>query len=204
MKSINQALLSLDPSNDDHWTSDGSPKMEAVAQFLDQEVTRKDIIQAAPEFNRTHAMSLKEQEDDEDRDEQEEQGEPEVSEEEDVQEKADEAEETQDKPVASAEGWCPDELLNKLRRAQEKHAHLENLSRKAQDAARAANDEVAKLEEEIEKHRPRHSDQEQIMKYIRNQNEQRAKRAGQVIQTKVPRSKLDQTLNNRKRPPRSV
>lgn len=45
---ILEALSKLDPANNDHWTQDGSPRLGAVGEG----VTRKDIIDVAPLFNR--------------------------------------------------------------------------------------------------------------------------------------------------------
>lgn len=49
---IKQALTTLDPSNDDHWTSDGLPRVETVAGLVGGDVTRKNITDAAPSFLR--------------------------------------------------------------------------------------------------------------------------------------------------------
>lgn len=54
---IKTALSQLDPMNDDHWTSDGSPRMDAVAKILgDESVKRKDVTDAAPDFTRDTAL----------------------------------------------------------------------------------------------------------------------------------------------------
>lgn len=50
------ALQMLDVANDDHWTQDGSPKMSVVVQLVgDETITRKQVIDAAPDFNRANA-----------------------------------------------------------------------------------------------------------------------------------------------------
>lgn len=50
------ALQMLDVANDDHWTQDGSPKMSVVVQLVgDENITRKQVIDAAPNFNRANA-----------------------------------------------------------------------------------------------------------------------------------------------------
>lgn len=50
---IREALKGLDPTNDKHWTDDGLPR-EGVVQKLanDQTLTRKDISEALPGFQR--------------------------------------------------------------------------------------------------------------------------------------------------------
>lgn len=55
---ILEALSQLDPLNDDHWTSDGAPRMDAVEHIVgDRSITRKDIVNAAPDFNREKASA---------------------------------------------------------------------------------------------------------------------------------------------------
>lgn len=58
---IIEALKDLDPLNDDHWTADGAPRIEVVASSVgDFKVKRKDIIDAAPNFDRTHPFESEE------------------------------------------------------------------------------------------------------------------------------------------------
>jgi len=50
---IQSALAHLDPNNDDHWTSDGLPKMSAVSSIVrDPSLMRKNVTDAAPDFTR--------------------------------------------------------------------------------------------------------------------------------------------------------
>ena len=49
---IKQALKELNFENDEHWTSDGLPKISAVQELIGTEPTRQQITQADPEFNR--------------------------------------------------------------------------------------------------------------------------------------------------------
>lgn len=53
MEKLIEALQKLDKANDNHWTSDGLPKVDTV-RFLagDQTITREQISAAAPNFNR--------------------------------------------------------------------------------------------------------------------------------------------------------
>lgn len=60
MLSIAQALAALDPSDDDHWTGDGLPKVELVAHLAGSGVTRARITDAAPDFNRERSQELRE------------------------------------------------------------------------------------------------------------------------------------------------
>jgi len=53
LKKIREAVLSLDPSVDEQWTTDGKPAVEAVAQAAnDAAVSRKQIDAAAGDLNR--------------------------------------------------------------------------------------------------------------------------------------------------------
>lgn len=50
---IRGAILSLDPDEDAHWTSDGQPAVEAVSAMAGKRVTRADIVAAAPDAKRS-------------------------------------------------------------------------------------------------------------------------------------------------------
>jgi hypothetical protein len=51
---IRDVLSKLDAGTDEHWTSDGQPKVEVIHQLSgDSTITRKQIIDAAPNFTRT-------------------------------------------------------------------------------------------------------------------------------------------------------
>lgn len=52
---LKSALQKLDPSNDEHWTSDGSPAVKAVEQLLAGSTNRASIIEADPELTRDKA-----------------------------------------------------------------------------------------------------------------------------------------------------
>ncbi len=55
---IHQALTQLDPANDEHWTSDGMPRMDVVQGLTeDPKLTRKAVTDAAPDFNREMAIA---------------------------------------------------------------------------------------------------------------------------------------------------
>lgn len=53
---IREALSQLDTLNDDHWTGEGAPKIDAVKELLGGPVTRQDIINAAPHFSRENPI----------------------------------------------------------------------------------------------------------------------------------------------------
>lgn len=52
---IVEALAQLDVNKDEDWTEDGLPSVDAVAALVEDEVTRAQIVDAAPEFNRQAA-----------------------------------------------------------------------------------------------------------------------------------------------------
>lgn len=54
---IKAALGMLDPQNDEHWTADGHPRVDIVNEILgkDASVTRQQITDADPTFNREAA-----------------------------------------------------------------------------------------------------------------------------------------------------
>lgn len=52
---IKAALSRLDPEQDDLWTSNGLPLVEAVSKLVGREVSRQEITNADPQFNRDGA-----------------------------------------------------------------------------------------------------------------------------------------------------
>lgn len=52
---LGEALLRLDPNNDEHWTADGAPVLDVVADLVGRGVSRGEIAQAAPGLNRVRA-----------------------------------------------------------------------------------------------------------------------------------------------------
>jgi hypothetical protein len=53
---IREALSKLDTLDDDQWTGDGAPKIDAVKELLGHPVTRQEIVNAAPKFNRENPI----------------------------------------------------------------------------------------------------------------------------------------------------
>jgi len=55
---ILEALKQLDPKNDEHWTGDGLPRMDAVEALVgDESIKRADVTAASPDFNREAAAA---------------------------------------------------------------------------------------------------------------------------------------------------
>lgn len=59
------ALAQLDPLDDDHWTSDGAPRIDAVEKILGSDVSRKEVVEAAPKLTRETAGQEPEEEQEE-------------------------------------------------------------------------------------------------------------------------------------------
>lgn len=55
---IAEALKELNPTNDEHWTADGLPRMDVVEGLIgDKSITRADVTNTQPDFNRAAAVS---------------------------------------------------------------------------------------------------------------------------------------------------
>lgn len=55
---IIEALKALDTTNDNHWTTDGLPRLETVKfNAADQSITREQVNQAAPGFTRSNPVT---------------------------------------------------------------------------------------------------------------------------------------------------
>ena len=52
MSDITDALSMLDPALDDHWTSDGLPRMDVMCDLVGKTITRQEVTDAAPLFTR--------------------------------------------------------------------------------------------------------------------------------------------------------
>ena len=59
-ETIVEALNMLDPENDEHWTSRKLAQVDEVEKLLGREVTRAEIEEAAPDFDREAAKAAKE------------------------------------------------------------------------------------------------------------------------------------------------
>lgn len=52
MNRLSESLTKLDPTNDEHWTTDGLPRLDAIESIHGSSVSRADITAEAPKFNR--------------------------------------------------------------------------------------------------------------------------------------------------------
>lgn len=58
MSKISDALSKLDPTNDNHWTQDGLPRLDTIKILAgDPSLSREAVTAAAPDFNREAAQA---------------------------------------------------------------------------------------------------------------------------------------------------
>lgn len=194
---IDQALKALDPKNDEHWTSDGSPRMDKLQELTgDESLTRKQVKEAAPTFTRETAGEAPPE--DPGVSQETEQGATAAPPSEETpaedQEKAQEdAEETppaddQEQPEPPVEEIDEDaeealaeesELTKELEAVDAELAEAEaelNERRKDADKIRARRDQLIAARE---RERTPHEDQIERMRFIKRQAALRAERAGQ-------------------------
>ncbi len=55
---LKKALSQLDPANDGHWTSNGSPRVDVISEMVGATLTRQAITDAAPELMRESAPEI--------------------------------------------------------------------------------------------------------------------------------------------------
>lgn len=61
LNTIRVASVKLDVDNDEHWTNDGLPGLEAIHHFTgNQRIKRANVTDALPDFNREAARAAKE------------------------------------------------------------------------------------------------------------------------------------------------
>lgn len=53
---IKAALAALDPAKDEHWTSDGLPRLDVLKEILQMEVSRADIQAVSKTFSRKNLI----------------------------------------------------------------------------------------------------------------------------------------------------
>ena len=53
---IKEALMQMDALDDDQWTTDGAPKLDALAELVGKKVKRQEVVDAAPEFTRENMV----------------------------------------------------------------------------------------------------------------------------------------------------
>lgn len=216
MENITLALKKLDPTNDDHWTSDGAPRMDAVhAVAEDESITRKQVTDAWPEFNREVAAA-------QDVEEPKEGNAPEEKPSETEAEKPKEAEASQEGEKQASE---EDPKEGEKQASETEHAEHRRVVQldKVQEEYEALSEEIVELQAQVralqEKLKVKNhqltmlaplvktpgydhrEDQKARMDYIKSQTRNRAERAGSAAEVlsklnlaNVGKSPLDQAM----------
>jgi len=143
------AIKSLDPENDEHWTQDGSPRLEILSELTGEKITRGAVTKAFPLINRDFAR------------EKHSISEPENS----------EIEDAVPEPEISAIEIALDSAEARMHQAR---ANLDKAQKEMSESHVAF--EIALVE--FEKRFPPESNQQKIMAYLDGQKAERARRAG--------------------------
>ncbi len=222
---INQALESLDPSNDEHWTADGLPLMDVMSELVKskRELTRAQVTNASPDFTRERARANKETDNGETSNAEE--GEAETPKEASQAEEVNDLEETIEQSGKSTEeAPSPVELAPaqpevnsldaQLAEATEKMIQAQKTAATSKEDANAAADEVNAINRKMDalvKSDPNHATAG-IRAYINQQNKNRLRRAAglakfiestgvnpaDVSKAIDPRAPIDRAMHTRK------
>lgn len=209
---IKAALKALNPTNDEHWTADGMPRVDVVAKLVENdELKRVDITTSVPDFTR---MTAKKAQEEFPGGTSGEQG-PAV-------EVVVEAQETVVVEVASpAASLGPLEALYEERKVQEGEMYeAQAIHKEAKKDSDMASDRVNDLNRRIEvlEHADPHHSTAHIRAYLKQQNTNRLERAErlqrfigtsgvalkEVVKELDPRGALDRAMHGRKPPRGSV
>lgn len=209
---IVKALQQLDPKNDDHWTNDGLPRLDAIKGVSG--IKREDVTAAAPHFTKDNPVfeapkadggeSTSGQGDDaapspqgdEQQAQDDEQGAGEQGSD-DEQQAQDEADDELEELPAEL-----DEAEAAVQEAKAKLAELQEQRDAAQKVVDDAQAEHDRLVEIRDSQRRPHQDMEDRMAFIKRQAQMRAERAGASaeilkglnVDKLDPRSPLDRSM----------
>lgn len=53
---IKAALMQMDAFDDNQWTADGAPKLDALSELVGEKVKRQDVMDVAPEFSKDNMV----------------------------------------------------------------------------------------------------------------------------------------------------
>lgn len=167
-QAILQALAQLDTTNEDHWTSDGLPRMDAVMQLAGTtSLTRDQVTLAAPRFTRSSPELPNAQPA---------QPVPEPAPEVEPVSVAPESPASVETPALAEE---PDALSLLLAERQKATEELEKANQavwSAQRVAKQAQENLDRVILKIDKERPVSDNQLAIQEYLKRQNEIRLQR----------------------------
>jgi len=212
---ILEAVRGLNPQNDEHWTADGLPRLDAVENLLGSDVSRKAVTNAAPDFTRAVASELVDVPED---------GEPPVDEppvegDEDETASEDESTETEtvlpspeptqetdtasvtdpeqdeDDPLAEGPADFEAELDAEIAEAQERVSDIQRALEEGKRALLDAEEELGKLVDEKNRQFPPMTQAAAIQQFQRNEQAKRALARG-VGATSSP---LDAALSARRK-----
>ncbi len=153
---IAQALEQLDRENDAHWTQDGAPRIDIVSTLVGSQVSRQQIVDAAPEFSRIPIVNPE--------------GDDAVSNE--------AADGDDEQPVDDHYADLCDAVDRQKKTLQDAH------DKQAAAAANLAeqNRLLAELHDACEKLRPRNTNQQNIIEAITRSNQLRAEKGDRMKQ----------------------
>lgn len=202
---IKEALLKLDPENDEHWTQDGLPKLDALSEIFGEKVTRKEATEADPDFIRP---TNEEEDEEDDSDDEDDESEDDDSEDEASDEDEGDDEDEDEDDDSEDEDDDPDELAEVSASMEKKKVEMEEADKAAADAKKAAEartKEYLALNEKKKKLTPVNSNQSEIQRYLKTQkavSQQKAQRRNTVLkhidQKDInPKSKLDQAMGRK-------
>lgn len=52
--SVKEAMAQLDPTNDDHWTTEGAPRLDVIKEIVGRPVSRSELMKVSKVFCRKH------------------------------------------------------------------------------------------------------------------------------------------------------
>ncbi len=206
MKTLQDALNYLNPDDDAQWTGNGLPLVEAVNAIWPEQVTRKQITEAAPNFNRDLLRDMKAAEE----------GEPvNVSDEDETQvtapeasgDAAGEAKPADDEPEAVEIALTPyEECLALQKESEEKMNGLSQQISRLNSELRGEQLRHVNICVQRDRHKPRDMHGVNIRNYLNKQHETRMKKA--IRQREIlkvtspseldPRSPLDKRIGSKR------
>jgi hypothetical protein len=198
---IKEALAQLDVLDDDQWTTEGLPRVDAVEKILGSTVSRADITNADPSFNRSLASS---------------DGEPlETPDQNETPELEPTSEPVMD-PLDLKEAELQSEIEDLSLLASQKSKELEVLKKQIAELAARQNSKTSVLER-MRRLRPKRADSSAIGAYLAQAartREERAKRAlafiaggtsiSDVLAQLSIKAPIDVAMNKRKAAPGST
>lgn len=175
---IREALSQLDTMDDDLWTANGDPKVDAVEKLVGEDISRQDIINAAPGFKRENPVvpDQEEAQPEESTSEEEQGDEPDPKVMTQLQELVQE-EPKEEQEFSQFLSGFPRQGLPELETLLiEQSQAAERAQKQAEEIRRRTKIALSMTRSRIRLEMPDMSNQEAIREYIESQNQQRADR----------------------------